>query len=56
MNRDAEHSCQVVVTDEDIYQAMKEIPGYLDITVGDFREVYQVAFRNALERLREVIP
>jgi CBS domain-containing membrane protein len=37
--------------DEDIYEAMKSIPGYLDITPGDFKEVYQLAFRHALERL-----
>jgi len=41
--------------DEDIYEAMKSIPGYLDITPGDFKEVYQLAYRHALERLsREV--
>jgi len=48
--------CQLHLTDEDIYEAMKEIPGYLDITVGDFREIYQVAFRKALDRLRAEIP
>jgi CBS domain-containing membrane protein len=41
--------------DEDILEAMREIPGYLDITPGDFKEVYHLAFRHALERLsREV--
>lgn len=30
---------------------MKEIPGYLDITPGDFKEVYKLAFRHARERL-----
>ncbi|RJQ51243.1 MAG: CBS domain-containing protein [Nitrospiraceae bacterium] len=39
------------VSDEDIYAAMKEIPGYLDITPGDFREVYQTAYRHALKRI-----
>jgi CBS domain-containing membrane protein len=37
--------------DEDIYEAMKSIPGYLDITPGDFKEVYRSAYRHALERL-----
>jgi CBS domain-containing membrane protein len=37
--------------DEDIYEAMKQIPGYLDITPGDFQEVYRLAYRQALERL-----
>jgi len=41
--------------DEDIYEAMKQIQGYLDITPGDFKEVYNLAYRHALERLsREV--
>jgi CBS domain-containing protein len=39
------------VSDEDIYEAMKEIPGYLDITPGDFKEVYQTAYRHALKRI-----
>jgi len=26
--------------DEDIYEAMKSTPEYLDITPGDFKEVY----------------
>jgi len=37
--------------DEDIYEAMRQIPGYLDITPGDFKEVYRLAYRHALERL-----
>ncbi|MEW6657863.1 MAG: CBS domain-containing protein [Thermodesulfobacteriota bacterium] len=39
------------ISDEDIFAAMKEIPGYLDITPGDFKEVYQLAWRQARERL-----
>ena len=39
------------ISDADIYQAMKEIPGYLDITPGDFKEVYKLAFRHAQDRL-----
>jgi CBS domain-containing protein len=34
---------------------MREISGYLDITPRDFKEIYALAFRHALERLaREV--
>lgn len=43
------------LSDEDIYEAMKEIPGYLDITPGSFREVYRLAFRLARERLFEEV-
>ncbi len=39
------------ISDDDIYAAMKEIPGYLDITPGDFKEVYILAYRQAQERL-----
>ena len=38
--------------EEDIYEAMKKIPGYLDITPGDFKEVYLLAYQHAWERLR----
>jgi CBS domain-containing membrane protein len=41
----------LVLKDEDIYEAMKQIPGYLDITPGDFKEVYYLAYRQAVERL-----
>lgn len=37
--------------DEDIYAAMQKIPGYLDITPGDFKEIYYQAYRHAVERL-----
>ncbi|MBM4301467.1 MAG: CBS domain-containing protein [Deltaproteobacteria bacterium] len=37
--------------EEDILEAMRAIPGYLDITPGDFKEVYRLAFQHALERL-----
>ena len=39
------------ITDKDIIQAMKKIPGYLDITPADFMEVYQMAYRHAFERM-----
>lgn len=42
---------KLAITDEDIYQAMKEIEGYLDITSRDFRELYQLSYRHAIERV-----
>ncbi|MGC1402870.1 MAG: CBS domain-containing protein [Thermodesulfobacteriota bacterium] len=39
------------LTDQDIYEAMKAVPGYLDITPADFKEVYLQAYQHALERL-----
>ena len=45
----------IELKDEDIYEAMQGTPGYLDITPGDFKELYSLAYRHALERLsREV--
>ncbi|MDY0041035.1 MAG: CBS domain-containing protein [Desulforhabdus sp.] len=46
----------VDLSDGDIYEAMREIPGYLDITPGDFKEIYRIAFRRALERLQQPVP
>ena len=56
MNKTALHAPtdevpELELTDEDILDAMQHIPGYLDITMGDFREVYHHAFRHAIDRL-----
>jgi CBS domain-containing membrane protein len=39
------------LSDEDILQAMKQISGFLDITPGDFKEIYGVAYSHASRRL-----
>jgi CBS domain-containing membrane protein len=41
----------VDISDDDIYEAMKDISGYLDITPADFKEVYLKAYRHAVTRL-----
>jgi len=43
------------LTDKDIFKAMKETPGYLDITPGDFKELYKLANKMTLQRLSESI-
>jgi CBS domain-containing membrane protein len=43
--------CGVDITENDIYQAMKDIPGYLDVTPQDLKEIYKYAFRHAVQRL-----
>jgi len=43
------------ISDQDIYQAMKEIPGYLDITPGDFKDFYKLVYRHTLQRISESI-
>ena len=45
------NSPPIEMSDKDIYEAMKEIPGYLDITLGDFKELYELAYRHSLERI-----
>ena len=39
------------ISDDDIFSAMKDIEGYLDITPGDFKELYFYACNHAAERL-----
>lgn len=43
------------ISEEDILEAMKAVRGFLDITPGDFREIYRVAYRQATERLNQSI-
>jgi len=38
------------LTDADVMEAMKSLSSYIDITPGDFKELYRVAFRLAVER------
>jgi CBS domain-containing membrane protein len=46
-------SSPIDLSEDDILAAMKEIQGYIDISPGDFREVFQVAYRHAVQRLFE---
>ena len=39
------------LTDDDVYDAMGRLPGYLDITTDDFRSLYRLAYDHALKRL-----
>ena len=43
------------ISDDDVLVAMKEIGGYLDITFGDFKELYHVACSHALTRLMQSV-
>ncbi len=46
---------KIELKEEDIVAAMQKIPGYLDITPGDFKEIYGLAFQHALERLKREV-
>ncbi len=41
----------VDISEQDVVEAMKRIAGYIDITPGDFKEVYQTAYSLAISRL-----
>jgi CBS domain-containing protein len=45
-----------LLSDEDVYEAMKKIPGYLDISAGDFKELYLLAYEHAEARLYNSLP
>lgn len=42
---------ELELSDEDILDAMRHIPGYIDITTSDFRAVYHLAHAHAIGRL-----
>ncbi|MCW7752911.1 CBS domain-containing protein [Desulfobotulus sp. H1] len=42
---------QPALSDRDVMDAMKAIEGYIDITPSDFREIYRLAFRHAIDRV-----
>jgi len=48
-------SCPLDISDDDILKAMRNISGYLDITPGDFKEIYRFAYRHAIDRLRHSV-
>ena len=43
------------LTEADILEAMKKIPGYLDITPRDFKEIYTLAYQQAVARLSQEV-
>ena len=43
------------ISDEDILAAMKEIEGYIDITLQDFKELYLFTCNHAIDRLLQSI-
>ena len=46
------NTCSPVdISEKDILAAMKHIQGYIDISPGDFKEVFQVAYSHAIQRI-----
>jgi CBS domain-containing protein len=55
MDEGSQACVQVNLSDEDIFRAMSEIPGHLDISLGDFREIYVKAYEQAIKRFTREI-
>lgn len=43
------------ISEHDVIEAMKLVQGYIDITPGDFKEVYQAAYSLAIKRLFDTL-
>lgn len=46
---------EIEISDSDVLEAMREIEGYIDITPGDFREIYRITYRRAVERIMRAV-
>ena len=47
---------RIALSEDDVMNAMRSMQGYVDITPGAFREIYQLAYDHALRRMREAVP
>lgn len=45
------HPLPVEISEQDVVEAMTSIQGYIDITPGDFKEIYRAAYSLAIKRL-----
>lgn len=45
----------VSINDDDVFEAMKAIEGYLDITPDDFKQVYLAAYKHAIGRVTQSV-
>ncbi|HSB51888.1 MAG TPA: CBS domain-containing protein, partial [Dissulfurispiraceae bacterium] len=43
------------VSDDDVYDAMKQMQGYLDITPNDLKEVFRAAYSLAVKRISSAV-
>ena len=45
----------IEISDGDIFEAMKDMRGYLDVTPGDLKEIYKFAYRHAHDRIMKSV-
>jgi CBS domain-containing membrane protein len=43
------------ISDDDVIDAMRQMKAYLDITTGDFKEIYRYAYGHALRRITKSV-
>ncbi|MBI5444798.1 MAG: CBS domain-containing protein [Deltaproteobacteria bacterium] len=43
------------LSEEDLYDALGELSGYVDVTPGDLRKIYELAWKHASQRLRRAV-
>ncbi len=55
MNNKEIHFSPPDMSEQDIIEAMKTLHGYVDITVDDFKQIYQIAYNNIRNRLLNTI-
>lgn len=51
VKNDDPRSLEIELSDDDILDAMKQVQGYVDVFADDFRIIYHLAHRHAVERL-----
>lgn len=54
-SRDIYECRPVEISDEDLGKAMRSMQGYIDITLNDFRQVYQTAYALAMDRIKHAV-
>ena len=52
-NTDAASCTAIDISESDVIAAMKKIQGYIDISPGDFKEVFRIAYDHAVQRIMD---
>ncbi len=55
MKENKDFCIKIEISDDDIFEAMKDMQGYLDVTPGDLKEIYKFAYRHAYDRIMKSV-